>query len=570
MGAASRLACAALSLVGAMASLTGPAGAQGAKPAPAQEPLHGIATVAGGAAPAPAQLPTFAELEAAGATIGEIRIRNEDIFDLTDPDEDYPLFRMANQLHVTTRPGVIRGALLFSTGDPVSVRLIDETERLLRSKRYLYAAHILPVAYRGGVVDVEVLTRDTWSLDLSLSFTHSGGANSSNITLREYNLFGTGVALSYLRNNSVDRSGNEFRFQSEQAFGGWTSLRYSVASNTDGRRQAASVLRPFYALDARWAAGASASDDDRIESVYAAGAIAAQYRHLEDRADVFGGLSDGLVNGWTRRHVIGLSSAQHDYRLEPDRIAPQALPTNRKLVGPYLRLEVIEDSFRSVTNRDQIGRTETFALGLSSTLQLGRALRSLGSSHDPWLFSAKASRGFSPRPDHDLLASVSVAGQHDDGHFGRLTLGAAARYYLPVNRHWLLFGSATADALRRPEPSELLTLGGDSGLRGYPLRYQTGERRVLVTLEARAFTDWYAWRLFRFGGAVYYDLGRAWRGPYGNTVNPGWLGSIGAGLRIFSARSAFGNMLHADIAVPLNREPGIRSVQFLVRTRTSF
>lgn len=568
MGAALRLACAALSLAGAMASLPGRAFAQGPQPVPAQEPLNGVATVAGSGASA--HLPTLAELEAAGATIGEIRIRNEDIFDLTDPDEDYPLFRMANQLHVTTRPGVIRRALLFSTGDPVSVRLIDETERLLRGKRYLYAAHIRPVAYRDGVVDLEVLTRDTWSLDLSVSFSHSGGANSSNFTLREYNLFGTGVALSYLRNNSVDRSGNEFRFQSEQAFGGWTSLRYSVASNTDGRRQAASVLRPFYALDARWAAGASASSDDRIESVYTAGSIAAQYRHREDRADVFGGLSDGLVNGWTRRHVIGLGSAQHDYRLEPDRIAPQALPARRTLVGPYVRLEVIEDRFRSVTNRDQIGRTETFALGFSSTLQLGRALRSLGSSHDPWLFSATASQGFSPRPDHDLLASVSVAGQHDNGHVERLTLGAAARYYMPLNRHWLLFGSAAADALRRPEPAELLTLGGDSGLRGYPLRYQTGERRVLVTLEARAFTDWYAWRLFRFGGAVYYDLGRAWRGPYGNSVNPGWLGSIGAGLRIFSARSAFGNMLHADIAVPLNREPGIQSVQFLVRTRTSF
>ncbi len=59
--------------------------------------------------PAPA-LPasSFAELEAVGATIGEIRIVNRDIFDLENPQEDKPLFRWANRLHIQTQVGVIR------------------------------------------------------------------------------------------------------------------------------------------------------------------------------------------------------------------------------------------------------------------------------------------------------------------------------------------------------------------------------------------------------------------------------------------------------------------------------
>jgi hypothetical protein len=36
-------------------------------------------------------------------------------------------------------------------------------------------------------------------------------------------------------------------------------MSYSRASNSDGQRQAASVARPFYALDTPWAAGVSAS-----------------------------------------------------------------------------------------------------------------------------------------------------------------------------------------------------------------------------------------------------------------------------------------------------------------------
>ena len=52
----------------------------------------------------------------------------------------------------------------------------------------------------------------------------------------------------------------------------------------------------------------------------------------------------------------------------------------------------------------------------------------------------------------------------------------------------------------------LVQLGGDTGLRGYPLRYQGGDKRALLTVEQRCFTDWYPFRLFRVGGAVSYNF----------------------------------------------------------------
>ncbi len=58
-----------------------------------------------------AALPGFAELEAAGARIGRIRIVPMNVFDTEDPDEDNALFRLANRLHVTTQPKVIERAL---------------------------------------------------------------------------------------------------------------------------------------------------------------------------------------------------------------------------------------------------------------------------------------------------------------------------------------------------------------------------------------------------------------------------------------------------------------------------
>jgi outer membrane translocation and assembly module TamA len=76
--------------------------------------------------------------------------------------------------------------------------------------------------------------------------------------------------------------------------------------------------------------------------------------------------------------------------------------------------------------------------------------------------------------------------------------------------------------------------------------------------------------LLRVGGAVFADVGRAWGGDNINRVNPGWLGNVGVGLRLFNVRSAFISVIHLDVAVPINPDPGMSRVQFLIHTRASF
>ena len=518
----------------------------------------------------PPPLPSFAELEAAGARIGEIRIEAREIFDTEDPQEDKLLFRWANALHIQTRPSVIERSLLFKTGDPVSVRVIEETERVLRGNRYLYDVAMKPVAYRDGVVDIEVTTRDSWTLDLGLSAERSGGANTSGIRISDYNILGTGVSVSFGRSNDVDRSSNQFQFINQRAFGGWTTLSYTHAANSDGGRDAFSVVRPFYERDARWAAGVTASKDDRIDAVYNAGEVASEYRHRRDRGEVFGGWSRGLIDGWVRRYSVGLNYQDDAYAPEPGRVAPSELPPDEKLVGPFVRFQLIEDLYRKEQNRNVIGRPEYFDLGLAATVQLGWASTALGSSLDALLYSASISRGFEPAPEQTLIASGAISGQLVDGQVRRQYLGGRAEYYAPQGPRWLFYAAASGDVLTEPGPLDELLLGGENGLRGYPLRYQSGTRRALFTVEERFYTDLYIWRLFRIGGAGFYDLGRAWGGDNINAANPGWLGNLGAGLRIVSARAAFSTVVHLDIAVPLNATADMDKVQFLVTTKGSF
>ena len=497
-------------------------------------------------------------------------MRVRDIFDTEDPKEDKLLFRWANLLHIQTRTGVIERALLFKSGEPLSVRLIDETERVLRGNRYLYDVQIRPLGYRDGVVDVEVETRDTWSLDPGISAGRSGGANSSGIGLREYNFLGSGVSLSYGRSKNVDRTSNQFQVSNDRAFGGWTSLSYSLAQNSDGKRQAASVAHPFYALDTPWAAGVSVAREDRVDAIYNAGIVQSQYRHRQNLADAYAGWSSGRVDGWVQRYSVGVNRQSDAYALEPGMAAPTLLPANETLIGPYVRHELIEDRFEKLRNRNQLERPEFFALGLSATLQIGRADTAFGSSRDAWLYSATLSKGFEPALRHTLVASAAIAGQYSAGMVRRQRLGAQAQYFLPQSKRWLFYASASGDALKNPDPADALLLGGDNGLRGYPLRYQSGDRSALFVLEERVYTDLYLLRLFRIGGAMFFDSGRAWGGSSVNTVNPGWLSDAGFGLRIFSVRSAFSNVLHVDVAWPLDPDTSVKKVQFLVKTKTSY
>jgi len=515
-------------------------------------------------------LPSFAELEAAQARIGEVRVRSADVFDTADPNEDWAIFRWANAIHIQTRASVVENALLFKRGDPVSVTVIEETERLLRGTRYLYDVQIRPVAYQDGVVDIEVLTRDSWSLIPGISASRAGGANSSGIRLREYNFLGTGTTLGIGHSSDVDRTSNQLALANDRVFGTWTAMNLSLSSNSDGYRYAASVVRPFYSLDASWAAGGSAVKDSRIEALYNAGNVVSEYRHRQDQAEVFGGWSRGRVDGWVQRYSIGVSLLDNTYELEPGRVAPPALNQDERLIGPFVRYELIEDRYARLVNRDLIETPEFFLLGLAARVQLGWASTALGSSHDALLYDAAVSRGFEPSPDDTLLTSASLSGRYADGRVSKQLFGVGAKYYAAQGRRWVFYGAASGDMQTHPDVLDTLLLGGDNGLRGYPLRYQAGDKRALLTLEERLYSNVFILNLFRVGAAAFADVGRAWGGPHVNVGNPGWLADAGVGLRISSVRASTRDVVHVDLAFPFNATPDIKKVQVLVKARTSF
>jgi len=120
------------------------------------------------------------------------------------------------------------------------------------------------------------------------------------------------------------------------------------------------------------------------------------------------------------------------------------------------------------------------------------------------------------------------------------------------------------------DPENQVLLGGDSGLRGYPVRYQAGKASALLTVEQRFYSDWYPFHLLRVGAAAFVDVGKAWDVTGPPEAALGILRDIGVGLRITSPHSSSGRMLHIDLAYPLDGPENIREARLIIETSKSF
>jgi hemolysin activation/secretion protein len=215
-------------------------------------------------------------------------------------------------------------------------------------------------------------------------------------------------------------------------------------------------------------------------------------------------------------------------------------------------------------------RTEDFFIGARLWASVGYASEDLGSDRESLVYRMEFSQGFGSMEKKALLMSGSFSGRFDDGNGRNTELSVNARYYNQVTDKRLFFMTLDASAGENLDLDNLVDLGGDTGLRGYPLRYQTGESRFLFTIEQRYFTDWYPFRLFRVGGAVFADAGRVWGDNPLGSAPLGWLRDVGIGLRLAPTRASGRDVIHIDIAFPLDGDPTIDSVQFLIESKRSF
>lgn len=515
--------------------------------------------------------PTWEELEARQARITAIDIRVVDVFDLSLPNENHWIGRMANVLHIRTREQVVRRELPFKPGDLVNARLIHETERDLRTFRFFKDAWIDPEVDGDGAVTAVVRTRDAWTLKGSVGFTQVGGQRNFGFSLHEANFLGYGKDLILSHERTPERSINTVQYLDRQFLGSqWTlDTRYQTLS--DGKTRYLELTKPYRGLETPWSMTFRASSSDAIETVYNQESEAYAFRSWQQGFLAEGSMATAVVDGRAVRMGGGLDLQRSSYgpiQILDAGSLPAPRLVDRRLRGLHATWSLLDDRFRTFRDLAGMSHSEDYNLGWEAKLSLGSHLKSLGSDVDSPFVRIDASKGWTPGDGALVLFRTHSEVRHEPDGWRDGSVNLSLTTYYQGFSSQTQAAYVQMDATHRPEPASYLYLGGLEGLRGYANHLLLGDRRWMASLEERVNTSYDWLGILRLGFVAYADGGAIRRtdtGQWSRTYV-----DVGGGLRLGNLKSSVGRVFLLTIAYPLVREPGTEHHQFIATDVVKF
>jgi hypothetical protein len=542
-----------------------------------------------------AALPSAAQTVPAPCATGPISyifIDNHSVFNTGDPDLDPRfgwVYRAANALHVRTRENVILRELLFSPGDCYDAYLLAETERILRSYRFLARVDVFGIPQPDGSWHVIVDTQDEWSTRIDLRVSSDDGLAVEGIGLDEVNLLGTGQALDVYYFARDARREYGARYRTPQLLGTRWDADVELAHTRAGTRAALEVGYPFVGEVSRWAGRQSFLRDDRHFDYLLPDQATGTDHVLQPMRESFYDLAvvrrigrrgaATLIGGGISFHEIGYPGAslyvpRGDY--ENRTPAPDSL--DRELVQQRGEMNSIRVTalfgqrnvwYEQKRGLDSMRGEEDVRLGAEATFALGRSLPQFEVDDDLTATLAVYSgleigdallilraRGDGRR---DLRADIGTEEWRD------VYAQAELLTYLQTRQlpdHTFLLRLAAGGAWNTVTPFQL-TLGGTRGVRGYRRERFPGGRRIIGTIEDRIYFGWPFRDVADVGGTVFLDGGRVWSGdaPFG--IESDWRAAAGLGLRVaFPAGSR--SIGRIDLAWPIERGVGLGDFRLIV------
>lgn len=499
-----------------------------------------------------------------GWPIIEIEIDNRDIFDTSIDEENLWIHRTANKLHINTREQTIADDLLFGLGEPYRKELAEETERLLRSRVYIHDADISAELVCGEGVRIEVVTTDNWTLTPSISVNRSGGENRTAIEIDESNLLGYGTSLSLRSASDEDRDTNAIIYRDPNLIDDFKGLDIELEDNSDGHRYYTALSRPFVQEDSRYAWSIDALSHELENPIFEAGIRVGEVGEEREAFSIDYGWSDGVIGSRVHRHRLGWFYDKSDYFTVEDPGIP--LPEDREDSYPFYTYEYRQVKYAERINFLVMGVTEDIELGTRFGYSLGWKSDAFDASQPGPVLALDYDFGHFISSKTLALFNLDLIHETNDtiDDKGRFDSRVRFYHYLDENNSYLFTGRF--QAALNPELFERIQIGGDTGLKGYPIRFQAGDRALNLSAERRIYFNAYLWRLVKFGFAVFGEVGSAWD----SGDDPVWLADVGAGFRIVSTRQASARVLHIDLAFPLSETSDIDSYQFYIKARGEF
>lgn len=504
----------------------------------------------------------------------QVTFKPQTIFDENEEGFIF-LHRWANAIHIETKKITLENeASFFLNKCAKNFADMAELERHLRSKKYLRDAKVTSDEM---VEKITVTTWDNWSLMPTISFGRQGGESTYSFGIKERNLLGLGIDAELETYKNSQRKGYKIKttiplFRKQNI-----DLKLRFANNDDGTQQSLFLQKHFVSFYTNNAYQLGFDDASRHDTLYQNDSELAIFSHDINYKNVEYSWLNFNNENELARYTVGITQDQHEfYYTDSANNNPNSLllPKDRDFIYPWVGFDYIEKKFRKLTNIHLISQIEDFNYGWQFSSRLG--LSDGNKENSAWaLFNASINKGFEIHDDAVLLLNIALSGDVYDQQDHRLLLNMNTEYFYNFDSNWGVYLNNTNVISNNQYLDNPITIGGNTGLRGFPLQYQHGEHSVKFTSEIRYYPYINLFKLFDLAGTAFIDTAKTFGsvGAQGveKNIEDTWLYSVGVGARIYSPHAGDSHhVIHIDFAFPQSDNPDINSFEIRLEAKNSF
>ncbi len=450
-----------------------------------------------------------------GKTIRSININTLDPFGYSVNDTTHStrnfLNNAGNAMHIKTQDIAIRNLLLIHKNDKFNSFLVKESERLIRSRKYVEEVifHVSSTGTKPDSVEIFIRVSDKWSIIPEGSVSSKG----LNLSLTDKNFIGMGHEFQNIYANNFERKIASFNtgYSIPNILNTYisTNLHYSIDGFGNYHRSL-TVDRPFYSPVARWAAGVSFSSESKKDSLKDINTVYVPLNHKFNTQDYWAGKAFNLFNGKSEaERATNLILTTRFLRI---RYHEKPTPLNDPL-----RIFSDEDFYLAgigISTREYVQDKYIFNFGIVEDVPVGRVYSVTGGYH------SKNSSGrfylglmLSSGNYHSwgyLSSNLEYGTFFKNSNAEQGVISAGVNYFTGL----MEMGRWKFRQFVKPQITiginrfsyDTLTLKDGYGLNGFNSFGLSGTNRLLFTLQSQAYAPWNL-AGFHFGPYFIYSLG---------------------------------------------------------------
>lgn len=476
-----------------------------------------------------------------GKIVRNIDVVTLDPFGFSETDTTaYPkkfMSKAGNSLHAKSKKLTIKNLLLIKRNKPLDSLIVKESERLIRSQRYIRGVIITPklVSKDSDSVDVYIRVLDSWSLVPEIAASNSKMA----IDINERNFLGTGHQFENVYKKRYNDGATAFdsKYVIPNVMNTYirTTLNY-YHDLDDNYGKSINIERPFFSSFAQWAAGIYIDRQFRTEMLPDINNVMASQNFKFNTGDYWAGNAITLFKG----------------------NAVDERTTNLITTGRYLQIDYLEsptDAYDSlhvfssekfylmglgISSRQYVEDKYIFNYRIVEDVPVGKVFGLTGgiqnkNSADRFYLGARVALGRYYKWGY-LSSNFEYGTFFNEKTSEQSVFSAQSNYFtnLIEKGNWKFRQFIKAQAVignrRLASNADKLTLNDANGISGFNSPTLFGTKKLLLTFQTQSYSPHNIWG-FRFNPYVNYSIGMLGNGETGFRKSKAY-SQIGAGVII--------------------------------------